>query len=104
MPRWAGAAGATIPPTALASTITAAIDASLREFLISWPHFGFARWDGPKNELPARGRTCPLAVYRFPVGSGMGLTGIVKVYLDTPPRPGFSCTVRASSARHTEED
>lgn len=25
-----------------------------------------------------------MAVYRFPVGSGMGLTGIVKVYLDTP--------------------
>lgn len=47
-----------------------------------------------QNELPTRGRTCPLAVYRFPVGSGMGLTGIVKVYLDTPPGRGSAALCR----------
>ena len=49
------------------------------------------------GKLPGRAGHA-LAVYRFPVGSGMGLTGIVKGVPRYTPRPGLSCTVRERPA------
>jgi hypothetical protein len=46
------------------------------------------RWVGrPKTSCRA-GQDMPLAVYRFPVGSGMGLTGIVKGVPRYTPQAG----------------
>ena len=51
--------------------------------------FLFRRAGRPKTSCRA-GQDMPLAVYRFPVGSGMGLTGIVKGVPRYTPQAGGS--------------